>query len=512
MREQDPGKGTPRRRRRLRRLAVVLLWLLLLLVFAELIDRALGALRSGSPGTEPAIFELFVVGGSSAEGLPYEPLNMGVIVAEMFGGRVGERTIVVRRIALSGESTYSQAMALRVALRGRDEDVPGAVLIYAGHNERISPGPEGADAGGALAGAERLLFRHTRLYSRALFAARRALNRPPPYSLAQYEFFLGELVDMSRDAGLEPILSTVSGNIGGIEPGPSQVDRAEEAEVGEVRARLDGLEAAGRWEESLRVCEEALAGRLAGSALIAYWRGLALQALGRYAEADDAFWEIIDQDPGETFRRATRSQNALVPRVAEAHGARFVDGLARLREHAPNGIIGNELFADGHHGMLEAYLIVAEGFAEAVSEVTGVPIVRRFADEDEFFAATEWEARPEHGLSPAAWLIAVSAYHTRPERRMQLAEERVRSALALAPNDYRAWILLGVAQGARRAGLLRDDEVVRALGDWGFFYRSDFDRSRERVATLLGYLERFGADAEVIESVRRNYPEPAPHQ
>jgi hypothetical protein len=95
---------------------------------------------------------------------------------------------------------------------------------------------------------------------------------------------------------------------------------------------------------------------------------------------------------------------------------------------------------------------------------------------------------------------------------MQLAEERVRSALALAPNDYRAWILLGVAQGARRAGLLRDDEVVRALGDWGFFYRSDFDRSRERVATLLGYLERFGADAEVIESVRRNYPEPAPHQ
>lgn len=512
MGERDTGKASPRPRRRLRRAITVAVVVLLLLVACELIYRLADALQGGSVGTEAGVFELFIVGGSSAEGVPYQPLNMAVIVAEMLGGRVGDRPIVVHRIALSGESTYTQAVALRRALRGRDDEVPGAVLIYAGHNEAIPPGPEGADVGGALAGAERLLFRHTHLYSDVLFAARRALNRPPPYSLAQYEFFLGELADMSRDAGLVPIMSTVSGNIGGIEPGPSQVDRAEEAAVGDVRVRLDALEAAGSWEEALRVCDEALAGPLAGSALIAYWRGLALQALERYGEADEAFWEIIDRDPSETFHRATRPQNALVPQVAEAHGALFVDGLARLRERAPNGIIGDELFADGHHGMLDAYLIIAEGFAEALSEATGAPIVRRFGGEEEFFAATEWEPLPAHMLRAAAWLVAVSAYHPRPERRMRLAEERVQSALALDAEDFAAWLLLGLAQGARREGLLRDEEVVRMLGDWGIYYRADFELTREQVETLLGVLGRFGADEEVIANVRRTYREPTPHQ
>ncbi|MFH1531529.1 MAG: hypothetical protein ABIK09_12445 [Pseudomonadota bacterium] len=488
---------------RVRRGVVILSILLMVISLGELGLRLYGSFFSIGGSEDPDAFHLYVIGGSTAEGVPYAPLSFGILVSAMFEGTLDGRPIVVHDLAVSGDTIYTQWVRFERAVRARDGDVPGAVLIYSGHND--GAGDLGDDPASLGTRLERSLCRSSALGLETSYWTRRLLRRSAADALDSYGTYLREVVDTAHGAGLTPFLSSVVSNLSDIEPSYETDDREG---VRRALAEVAPLEEAG----DCAAAGSALAGALpegrGKDAFGAYRLGRCLRRAGRHGPAMDAYWVAVDLDPRDVFGRATRLHNEIISRVGEEHGAQVVDAVGHFAQASPHGLIGDELFSDGQHPNLRGHLLLAVGFAEALSARFDEPIRRRFEDAAEVHAAFPPEDPAFPFLHGGSWLLAVSFRHPWPMDRLRAAEARFRSALALEPRSFTGWMGLGLARaGQSKPALLQSPEVIAQIDRWGGFTYHGFNVPLEELEALLELLRSAGVEDDILEGVAENHPE-----
>jgi lysophospholipase L1-like esterase len=338
----------------------------------------------------PGTFRIVVQGESTTEGFPY---GFGASPAGMLQQRL-QRTFPERRIevvttAMSAVNTYTLLDFSGEIL----EQEPDAVVIYVGHNEYLGVLGVGS---GFSAGRRRpavLSFlwlkdmRILQLARRALAGFRPERPRNPdrtlmatiadekeiPYGsplyrrgLEQYRANLSALLRRYRKAGIPVFIGTVVSNekdqppfISGHGPGADGEAWRRRYEAG--RAAL----VTGDARTALRELDAAVALDDA-DAEGHFQRGRALERLGRYEEARQAYLAAKDRD---LLRfRAPEEINAILREVAAEQGAHVVEVREAFHRAAKNGIIGHDLILEHLHPNLRGYFLLADAFYTALRE------------------------------------------------------------------------------------------------------------------------------------------------
>jgi hypothetical protein len=470
---------------------------ILALPFAtEAICRAALFLKQRSSAPPGPVFSLIGVGESTMNGFPFEPyINIPVVVAKMFDGKILDRDIIVQNLARDGHPIYSQYSMLAQAIAYRDRQTPGAVIIYAGHNEGDLRG------GGAAWGPgffERLA-RHS-FVIRALrlqLVTMRVIRRPR--DIRAYEYFLRRTIETAREAGLLPVLATVAGNASGVEP---NLETSDGRAVEEAMAVVEAQRKHGDCASIESRCAKEAEADTDLAPLLCYQAGKCRQAAGETARADELYQTAVDLDPRTVFGRATRAQNAIVRKLGAEYRIPVVDSVTLL---APSGVLGNDMFGDGQHPNLGGILVIARAYADAIAGVFATKAPRR--------SLTAQEAMAEFGFTPrlqarahvlsGSWLIASAAHHPWPYDRLSLAETHLRNAVAIAPDDFTAWFDMAVTMAAR-GGFLREPDVLEKLGEWSVFYRPVACVPDEAVAPMVDRFRSLGVDEEVLAKILEN--------
>ena len=339
--------------------------------------------RCKAPGT----FRIFVQGESTTEGYPY---GFGASPAGMLQQRL-QRTFPGRRIevvttAMSAVSSYVLLDFSREIL----EHQPDAIVIYAGHNEYAGVLGVGSDFSVGRRRPVVLSFLALKDV-RILQLARRAFAffRPPrprrpdrtlmativaekriPYGsplyrrgLEQYRANLRALLRRYREAGVPVFLGTVASNER--DQPPFESGHGPKVNVAAWRRRFEAGRAAlvaADPAAALRELDAALALDDA-DAEAHFERGRALEKLGRYGEARQAYLAAKDRD--QLRFRAPEEINEILRQVAAEEGAHVVEVREALHRAALNGIIGHDLMLEHLHPNLSGYFVLADAFYEA---------------------------------------------------------------------------------------------------------------------------------------------------
>jgi lysophospholipase L1-like esterase len=444
-----------------------------------------------SPDTTAADFELYAVGESTMAGEPYAPLiSIPLLLQHMFAGHIDGRSIVLENLAEAAVPLYAQAMAFERAMASRNGRMPGVVLIVAGHNEGIRPGNNTSEASFISS----VLTENSAIVRDMLLALRRRRIIPREQTLQAYEYYLRQVIEGARRNSLVPIVATMASNISRIEP---NYDR-DDADVREIVSRGVALEDQQRFAEARSLYANALRGRDHARAPLEYQSGRCEEALGNFAAARELYWDAVDHDPRTTFGRATRPQNDLVRRLAREYDIPLIDSVAILESHSPHGLLSAEWFADGQHPSLAAYVLLANAYADVISERFHTPIDRRLASAAEAIAAFNFPEEDMRGalVNAGAWLIATSVNHPLPRDRAAIATTRFRAALGKG-DDFSAWLGIGLAQAALRGGLRGTDPIAYMCQ-----YGKQYNLSPENVVTTVDRLAALGVDADIVERIR----------
>ena len=393
-------------------------------------------------------FRVFVIGESSAAGVPYD---VGHAFSAFLQMRLqAELPSLVVEVVNAAVPGYGSRRMLPVV-----EDVvrhaPDLVILYAGHNEFAEPRYYAH-----LVGMDPRLFRAwealaaTRLYALAarlpligvdaepqpprfdfesldnplqMFAVRTKhlegaypTDRERAWAERHYRFNVETMTDVVLDAGARMMLVTIGQNFADWPPGGA--------------AHRDGLDAAGlaRWD-----AEVADGDRLAAAGDCT----AALEAYARARTIDDAHaglhWRIAGcarrlerwDDARAAYRRASDLDrmphgaptrfNEVLREVATDRGALFVDAASVLEQASPHGLVGDDQFVDLVHPNLLANQRIAATIADAL-RTAGIPV-----------PAAEWT-----GVDPVP---PVEALYAR-ESTLRTQERLVRaSACILAQRD-----------------------------------------------------------------------------
>jgi len=358
--------------------------------------------RSDKP---PGTFRIFLQGGSTAAGFPF---GYGASPAGALQQRL-QRTFPDRRIevittAMSAVNSYTLLDFSREILAQE----PDAVVIYAGHNEYL--GILGVGSRFSVGRRRPLVMAFLRLKNvrilqlvqRMLAALRPEPVRRPgdtlmariaaedriPYGstlyrrgLAQFRANLQALLHRYREAGVPVFVGTVVSNQRDRPPFISGHGPGVNLEV--WRRHFDsGLKA-------LRVQDPAGALRQFDAAVAVddlhadphFGRGRALEALGRYEAAREAYLAAKDRD--ELRFRAPEAVNDILREVAAEQGAHVVEVRKVFESESPDGLVGRELLLEHVHPNLEGYFVMADAFYDALFEHGAVGSWRRPIPEDQ---------------------------------------------------------------------------------------------------------------------------------
>jgi len=450
---------------------------------------------------DPDAFHIYVLGGSSAAGSPFQPMSFGDLVSEMFADTLEGRPVVVHNLAACGETTYPQWVRLDRVVHSRDGEAPGAVLIYAGHNDIF--GEHGQSDVPLMTRLERAVCERSVLAREASFGLRKLFNRSAATGMDSYGYYLRALVETALDAGLTPVLSTVAGNVSEIEPSYETEDREA------VRRALDAASEAedeGRCEASLEVLLETLPAGKGQEAFATYRYGRCLRRAGRHKEAREAFWDALDMDPHRSFGRATRGHNEMVRRIGAELGVPVVETVKRFVAASENGLPGWELFNDGQHPSLEGHLLLAEGFAEVLSELLGEPVRRRLNGREDVLARFPMKDPLSSAIHGGLWLLGVSLFHPWPEDRLRRAEACFQAVLVEDPSRFQAWMGLGLVQAIGVSSRFPTSEAISRIERWGCLGLNGFSVPEDDLDVLLEYLRDAGVEAAVLAGVEANHP------
>jgi len=351
-------------------------------------------------------FRVFVVGESSAAGVPYDAAHAFAAFLQLrLQAELPSLFVEVVNAAVSG---YASRRMLPVV-----EDIarhePDLLILYAGHNEFAEPRYYAH-----LVGMDPRLFRawevlaSTRLYA---LAARLPLigvdvePKPPRFDFEtlnnplqmfavltehlegayptererawagqHYRFNVETMTDVMLDAGARVMLVTIGQNFADWPPGGAAhregLDAESEAKWDQDVAEGDRLAASGDCAGALDAYRRALALDDAHAGL--HWQiATCARRLGRWEQARDAYRRASDLD--RMPHGAPTSFNELLREVATERGALFVDAAAALEQASPNGLVGDDQFVDLVHPNLRANQRIAATIADTL-RAAGIPL------------------------------------------------------------------------------------------------------------------------------------------
>jgi tetratricopeptide (TPR) repeat protein len=425
----------------------------------------------------------------------------------MFENKIQDRPMVIHMLATPGESIYPQAFKLDRALRYRDRTVPGIVFIYSGQNERFVNGAIQTPR------VQKVINRactHSLLLSTLWYYGEKKLILPHVRTLGTYEFYLRQAIETSLKNGLTPVLSTVVSNIADIEPGLLQTGRWSKPQAIEAIQKGEALEDAGQDRKAIDYYESLARENSSVSAYMKFRIGKCYEHLKDYPRASRYYWEATDTNWSDNFGRAVDLQNDLIRRLSREYRIPLVDAVDLFEAHAPHGLLGKELFMDGQHPNLDGYLLLAYGFAKALSNVSGEPIRTYLTKADVLRLFAYSKDRQVHPfLAGGKWLLIMSMRHAYPRWRLQLAADCYQQALALKPSLFSAWLLWGVVDAARRTRMLLDEQDLQWLNQNGFFDYNKFNYvlTPQQFQGILVRLREAGVPSFIRDGMERSYKE-----
>jgi len=351
-------------------------------------------------------FRVFVVGESSAAGVPYTSAHaFSAFLAERLRAALPEVSVEVVNAAVPG---YGSRRMLPVV-----EDIahhqPDLLILYAGHNELAEPRYYAH-----LVDMDPRVFRvwewlaQTRLYRLAaqlpvigvatepapprfdfetldnplqMFAVRTEhldgaypTERERAWAENHYRFNVEQMVATMQRAGARVMLVTIGQNLADWAPGgaANRPDLTTEDAITWRAAFERGttLAEADDCAGALAAFDQALAldDQHAG---LHYATARCLARLERYDEARTQFRLASDLD--RMPHGAPSRFNEVLREVATARGTLFVDAAATLEQASPHGLVGDALFVDLVHPNLEANLLIAAAIAGEL-RAQGVPL------------------------------------------------------------------------------------------------------------------------------------------
>lgn len=351
-------------------------------------------------------FRVFVVGESSAAGVPYaSSYAFSAFLGERLRAALPDLSVEVVNAAVPG---YGSRRMLPVV-----EDIarhePDLLILYAGHNEFAEPRYYAH-----LVDMDPRVFRvwewlaQTRLYRLAarlpvigvatepapprfdfetldnplqMFAVRTEhldgaypTERERAWAENHYRFNVEQMVATMQRVGARVMLVTIGQNLTDWAPGGSA-----------NRADLNA-EQQSAWRAAFERGATLAAADDCGGALAAFDQALALddrhaglhfataQCLARLARYDEARAQfLLASDLDRMPHGAPSRFNAVLRDVATERGALFVDAAAVLEQASPHGLVGDALFVDLVHPNLEANLLIAAAIADEL-RAQGVPL------------------------------------------------------------------------------------------------------------------------------------------
>lgn len=471
--------------------------IILSLAAAEGLYRAFWTLRLPARSKTDNVFELYVVGESTAAGYPYESLAPAEVVFRQFGGRLTGREIQVFTLARNGQSIYPQRVALERALRGRNRRNPGAVLIYSGHND--------ATAERGLSVFERLKQRwlyRSALLNDLIYHAEKSALLPRFRTLDTWQYNLRRVVELSLASGLQPVLATCVSNLSDIDPFlPYNCCAISPKETTAILQRGQELELKRRYSAALAYYSKQAALHPEMSHYLTYRKGKCHQALGQYREAKRLFESVVDFVKFDNFGRATRRHNDYIRALAKQYSVALADVTLAFEENSPHSLLGDALFIDGQHPNAAGYAILGAAFTHSIAEAFKEPPREPLFNLTEFWRTAQNRTRQQARalLASGNWLFTVACYHAYPEVRLKKAQRRFQSAAALIPEDLPAWLGLGLADAAMRSNILADEKHVNALTP--FFYVSE-SLPEGKLSEALNMLEASGTPESLLNAIR----------
>jgi lysophospholipase L1-like esterase len=351
-------------------------------------------------------FRIFVIGDSSAAGVPYgSNYAFSTWVARRLEAMLPQQRFEVVNAALPG---YASRRGLMVAqeIAGYEPDL---LIVYIGHNEFAE-----RRFYAHILHMHPLLFRlreiaaSTRLWrlaasalapddeksqvpkldaeqlndSKQMFAVLNdrasgkgyATARERAYEELLYRFNLKEIIATMRGVGAKVLLVTLSQNFASWAPGASvHRDGLSEAQLEEwTRAVEEGKEQARAGD-----CEAALDSFVRARALDSEFADLHFriaqceEALGRLASARENYRLASDLD--RVPHGAPTRFNEIIRSVAADEQVLLADADAALVEMAPDGLVGDNLFADWVHPNVAAHQRMGAVIVDTLRQA-GVPV------------------------------------------------------------------------------------------------------------------------------------------
>jgi tetratricopeptide (TPR) repeat protein len=303
-------------------------------------------------------FRVFVQGESSAAGFPY---GLSAALAGVLDRRLEQafpdREIEVISTAMAAVNSY--------ALEDFADEIiaqqPDAVLVYVGHNEFL--GFLGVGSAMRLAASPTLTraflaardWRLFQLLSRAYANWRPA---PPAPTVSADESL------MARVAGERSITLDSELFRKGVRQFEDNLDRL----LGRYRAAgipvLVGTLVSNERDQAPLAVLAGVQTEAAGASQIAYFAAQDDEQAGNHDSARKGYAWARDLDPLRF--RAPSAFNAVIRRVAEAHGATVVEVYAAFEAASEHGLVGRSLLLEHVHPNLDGYFLLADAFYDSM--------------------------------------------------------------------------------------------------------------------------------------------------
>lgn len=413
-------------------------------------------------------FRIFVVGGSSAAGVPY-PTNYAFSswLERRLEAALPQKQIEVVNAALSGYASRRLLPVVREIARYQ----PDLLILYMGHNEwaerqyyahlidmdpRLFALWEWTTSqrlyrlisyllkGDASQASESIpqIETDARKNSQQMFAVRMGRAAGEGYATARdleyrdllYGFNLVEMAKVMHAAGARVMFLSLSQNFADWSPGASahREDLGAQDAAEWDRAFAEGTRAAERGDCEAALTAYARALEIDDRFAALHYRIAACErALGRYADAREHYRRSSDLD--QVPHGAPTSFNQMLREIAADQDAIFVDVDGSLEASSENGLVGGAWFVDFVHPNLLAHQHIAAIVAEAMKR-EGIPA-----------PAADWRDAPYRDPDPAELYrrqpllkireLEVQLFSCQLALRDACIDDKVRALLSLDPEN-----------------------------------------------------------------------------